>query len=125
MKRSIALLLLLLTACGPKPAASGNPPSGSWAGEYGPDASRREPITLDLTWENDNLRGVVHSGVRSLPLTKASFTPDTGAVAMEFDAQGNGGRIVHYVIEGKVSGNTMTGTWTHDDQRGDFRVTKQ
>ena len=44
---------------------------------------------------------------------------------MEFDAEGNGGRIVHYIVDGKVTGNTMTGTWTHDGQRGDFRATKQ
>ena len=44
---------------------------------------------------------------------------------MEFDAEGNGGRTVHYVIDGKVDGDTMTGTWTHDDQRGDFRVMKE
>jgi len=44
---------------------------------------------------------------------------------MEFDAEGNRGRTVHYIIDGKVNGNTMTGTWTHDDEKGDFSVTKQ
>jgi len=44
---------------------------------------------------------------------------------MEFDAEGNRGRTVHYIIDGKVNGNTMTGTWAHDDEKGDFRVTKE
>src|SRR5262249_4173939 len=72
-----------------------------------------------------NLAGAVHAGPRSLPLTKTSFMPETGAISMEFDAEGNGGRTVHYTIDGKVSGAVMTGTWTHDNQHGDFRVTKQ
>jgi len=60
-----------------------------------------------------------------MDLSKASFKPETGAISLEFDAQGNGGQTVHYTIEGKVEGNTMTGTWTRDAQRGDFRVTRQ
>ena len=61
----------------------------------------------------------------SFPLKKASFAPDTGAIKMEFDAEGNGGRPVHYMIDGKISGTTMTGTWSHDGQRGDFNVKKE
>src|SRR5262249_40382542 len=99
-------------------------PSGTWSGEYGsPD--RRESISVDLRWENGELRGVVHAGPRSLPLTKASFTAETGAISMEFDAEGNRGRTVHYIVDGKVNGKTMSGTWTHDDEKGDFQVTKQ
>ena len=32
---------------------------------------------------------------------------------------------VHVIIEGTVKGDTMTGTWSHDGQRGDFRLTKR
>jgi hypothetical protein len=119
-------IALLIASCASKPAASASdPPSGKWSGDYGPDASRREPVAVDLQWEGGNLGGAVRIGVRSLPLTKASFTPATGAITLEFDAQGNGGQLVHYVIEGKVEGNMMTGNWHHDDVRGDFKVTKQ
>jgi hypothetical protein len=88
-------------------------------------SGRGDPISVDLRWEDTSLRGVVHAGPRSLPLTKATFIPETGTISLEFDAEGNGGRTVHYVINGRVSGSTMSGTWTHDDQHGDFRVTKQ
>jgi len=120
--------VLLLSACASKPSATATneaAPSGKWAGEYGMGTDRREPINVDLHWEDTNLRGVVRAGARSLPLTKASFKPETGAISMEFDAEGNGGRTVHYIIDGKVSGDTMSGTWTHDDQSGDFQVKKQ
>jgi hypothetical protein len=128
LANKVALIaLILLSACAPQPTASpsSQPPSGTWSGDYALEADRREPIGVDLRWEGENLRGAVRSGPRSLPLTKATFKPETGAISMEFDAEGNGGRTVHYVIDGKVSGDMMTGTWTHDDQHGDFRVTRQ
>ena len=127
MRRCIAFALaLLLAGCSSKPAASDHSPGGIWSGEYGPtDSDRGDPIRVDLRWEDAKLSGVVHAGTRSLPITTASFQPDTGAITMEFDTQGNGGRTVHYIIEGKVSGNTMSGTWTHDDQHGSFRVKKE
>ncbi len=117
--------LLFMTACASKQAPSTDPPSGSWLGDYGPDAERREQIRLDLKWEDSNLRGVVRAGFRDLPVSKVSFKPETGAITMEFDAQGNNGQTVHYVIEGTVKGDAMTGTWSHDSQRGDFRLTKR
>src|SRR5262249_524482 len=126
MKLSLCLAaVLLLASCGSKPVAAGEPPSGTWSGDYGPDAERRENIRLELTWEGCDLRVVVHAAIRDLPVCKAQFKPETGAITMEFEAQGNGGQIVHYVIDGKVQGNTMSGTWTHDVQRGDFRLTKK
>ena len=127
MKRTFSwvVLLLLLPACASKTTVSTAPPSGTWSGDYGPDAERRESIRLDLTWEGENLRGVVHTGFRDLPVEKVSFKPDAGTIAMEFEAQGNNGQAVHYIIEGKVQGDAMSGTWIHDSQRGDFRLRKR
>jgi hypothetical protein len=122
---TFTITLLLLSACKPQPAVSNQAPGGTWSGEYSLGPDRRESISVNLRWEDGNLRGIVNAGPRSLPLTKASFTAETGAISMEFDAEGNRGRTVHYIIDGKVNGNTMTGTWTHDDEKGDFRVTKE
>lgn len=117
--------LALLSACAPRTAElSTAPPSGTWSGDYGADADRRDPVTLDLRWDKTTLRGTVHAGPRSLDVSQALFKPETGAISIQFDAQGNG-RTVHYVIDGKVDGNRMSGTWSHDGQQGDFRVTKQ
>ena len=32
---------------------------------------------------------------------------------------------IHYVIDGKVEKGTMTGSWTHDNRKGDFKITKK
>jgi hypothetical protein len=124
---ALSLVVAVLLGCSKPapPSASADTPSGMWSGSYDLASDRRESIGLDLRWEGDKLQGVVHAGTRSIPLTKASFQRDTGAISMEFDAEGNGGRTVHYVIDGKVDGNSMTGTWKHDDLKGDFKVTKQ
>jgi hypothetical protein len=126
VKKIVLIALLFVAGCASKPATSTSTdsPSGSWSGEYGPGSSLRDSIRVDLRWENGDLRGVVHAGPRSMPITKASFQRDTGAITMEFDAEGNG-RTTHYVAEGKVNGSSMAGTWSHDDQRGEFRVTKE
>jgi hypothetical protein len=116
--KTLLFIALLLASCSSKPAgpASDAPPGGRWSGDYGPDAVRRESVAVDLRWEGNNLNGSVKVGVRSIPLTKVTFTPATGAITLEFDAQGTDGQPVHYM---------MTGTWRHDDVSGDFRVTKE
>ena len=102
---------------GSKPASSGNgAPSGTWSGDYGPDADRRDPVTLDLRWEDSILRGTVRAGPRSLDVHNGSFKPETGAITLEFDAQNNG-RTVHYMIDGKVNGNKMSGSWRTEAAR--------
>ncbi len=116
--------LLLLTSCSPPPSAQQSDVTGKWSGDYGPDADHRDPVTLELRRENDHLFGNISAGPRLIPV-RATFKPDTREIVMEFDAQGNGGRTVHYKIDGKVDGNTMSGSWIHDDQRGDFRLTRK
>jgi len=131
---AVFLLMILVSCASPSPnpvdapaapAVAGDPPAGRWSGDYGPDADRRERISVELRWEGSDLRGVVQPGMRDLEIVKASFKPETRAITMEFDAQGNNGQTIHYIIEGKVEGNTMSGSWHHDDQVGDFRVSRE
>ena len=121
----LAVLLLLLSACGGSTPACPERSDRDMVRRLWTWLERRRLISVDLRWENDSLHGVVHAGVRTIPLVKASFKRDTNDLTMEFDAEGNRGRTVHYVIEGKLSGNAISGTWTHDDEQGDFKVTKQ
>lgn len=145
MRRSLLLLsvlcaLLVLGACGSEPAetpepaatdtaaapdASADPLSGTWKGDWGPSASDRNPVTLDLKLDGTALTGTVNPGANAVPLTKGSFTRETGVVTMEADAKGHDGAAIHYTIEGKVEGSTMTGTWNHGEKKGDFKITKE
>jgi len=141
MRRSLLLLsvlcaLLVLGACSSEPAkapeptakeapatpaatpdASADPLSGTWKGDWGPSASHRNPVTVELKWDGTALSGTVNPGPDAVPLTKGSFNKDTGAVTMEADAKGHDGKAVHYTIEGKVDGTTMSGSWNHMTRR--------
>lgn len=143
MRRSLLLLSLLslflvVAACASEPAttepatpegaapdASADPVSGMWEGDWGPTAEHRNPVTLELTLDGTTVTGNVNPGANAVPLTKGSFASDTGMVMMEADATGHNGEAVHYMVEGKVEGNTIMGSWTHDDKKGDFKVTKK
>jgi len=149
MRRSLLLLsvlslLLVLVGCSSEPAktetpapapaaapappatpdASADPISGTWKGDWGPTPTHRNNVTLDLKLDGTNLSGTVNPGPDAVAITKGSFAKDTGMVTMEADAKGHDGKAVHYTIEGKLDGTTMSGSWNHDDKKGDFKITK-
>ena len=145
MRRSLLLLsvlsaLLVLGACSSEPPstpaepaatdatatpdASADPLTGTWKGDWGPSASHRNQVILELKSDGTALTGTVNPGPDAVPLTKGSFNKDTGMVTMEADAKGHDGKAVHYTIEGKVEGTSMSGSWNHDDKKGDFKITK-
>ena len=105
----------------------GDPASGVWAGDWGPNPGDRNTVTVELKWDGKALSGNVTSGTnvtKPIPLQKTSFDPKTGVIHMEADASSRG-QTVHYVIDGKVEKGTMTGSWNHDNRKGDFKITKK
>lgn len=108
----------------PAPDATADPLSGTWTGDWGPNANDRNMVTLELKYDGTNLTGTVNPGPEAVTLTKASYAADTKTITMEADAPKRGGGTVHFVIDGKVDGNTMSGSWSHDDKKGDFKITK-
>jgi uncharacterized protein (DUF2147 family) len=147
MRRSLLLLsvlslLLVLGACASEPAkapepaadtkaapdaapaATDDPLSGTWKGDWGPSATHRNPVTVELKLDGTNVTGTVNPGPDAVPLTKGSFAKDTGMVMLEADAKGHGGETIHYTIEGKLDGTTMTGSWNQPKNKGDFKITK-
>jgi hypothetical protein len=107
--------------------AQGDPVSGTWTGDWGPSPNDRNDVTLQLKWDGKTLTGNVTSGTNvtsPIPLQKTSFDPKTGSVHMEADASSRG-RTIHYVIDGKVEKTMMTGSWNHDNRKGDFKLTKK
>lgn len=121
----VCLFACFLIAVSGMAQQMGDPLSGTWAGDWGPSASDRNQVTVDLKWDGKNLTGTVNSPPQTVTLQKATFDAKTGAVHFEADAKGRGGNTIHYVIDGKVAGNTMTGSWNHDNRKGDFRITKK
>jgi hypothetical protein len=100
--------------------------SGTWAGDWGPNASDRNQVTVELKWDGKALNGVVKTANRQeVSLQNSSFDPATGIVKMSTSAQNRRGGTVNYVIEGKLANNVISGSWNHDNVKGDFRITKK
>ncbi len=107
-----------------KPMAA-DPLSGTWTGDWGPSAADRNQVTVELKWDGKALTGTVNPGPNAVVLQKCTFDAKTGAIHMEADAKGRRGNDIHYLIDGKVENNTITGSWNHDNRKGDFKITKK
>jgi hypothetical protein len=101
-----------------------DPLSGTWTGDWGPSKADRNDVRLELKWDGSALTGTINPGDKAIPIKNASYDPATKTVKMEAEATGRAGTPVHYVIEGKVDGTSMTGTWKHETRNGDFSVSK-
>lgn len=118
-----ACLLIAMSAFAQKPAA--DPLSGTWVGDWGPSPDDRNQVTVELKWDGKKLAGTVNPGPNAVELQKTSFDPKTGAVHFEADTKDRRGNPIHYVIDGKVDKGTMTGNWSHENRKGDFKITKK
>jgi len=105
--------------------AAADPLSGTWTGDWGPTPTHRNAVTVELKWDGKILAGTVNPGPDAVELKNATFDPQSGAVHMEADAKSRRGSEVHYMIDGKVEGDTMTGTWDHGNRKGDFKITRK
>jgi hypothetical protein len=105
--------------------AADDPLSGTWIGDWGPSDWDRNQVTVELKWDGKNLTGTVNPGPNAIELKKATFDSKSGAIHFEADATDRRGAAIHYVIDGKVEGSAMTGTWSHDNRKGNFKIQKK
>jgi hypothetical protein len=105
-----------------------DPISGTWAGDWGPNANDRNDVTLALKFDGKAVTGNVTGGTNvttAIPIQKGTFDAKTGAVHMEADSKDRRGQTVRFIIDGKVDKGAMTGSWNHDTRKGDFKITKK
>ncbi len=102
-----------------------DPLSGTWTGDWGPSAGDRNPVTVELKWDGKALSGTVNPGANAVALKNCTFDAKTAAVHMEADAKSRRGMDIHYLIDGKLDKDGMSGTWNHDNRKGDFKITKK
>jgi hypothetical protein len=123
LSRAVALVSFALLAS--VALAQQGPLSGTWTGDWGPSAADRNQVTVELKWDGKALSGLVNPGANAVELKKCSFDAKSGMVHMEADAKSRRGADVHYMIDGKLDGNVLSGTWNHDARKGDFKITKK
>ena len=99
--------------------------SGTWTGDWGPSERDRNPVTVELKLNGTAVTGTVNPGPSAVAIKTGSFDRATGTVKLTADAKDRRGNDVHYVIEGKVAGTSMTGSWNHAARKGDFKIAKK
>src|SRR5438105_2288681 len=132
----LVLLFCILASCARAQSAQqgGDPLTGTWIGDFGPAFYDRNTITLELNWDGKNLTGMVRPGVpgarmyrnfESFPIENAAVDLKTGTVKFEATYKP---KARHYVIDGKLKGNTLSGAWNRPEETykdGDFKLTRQ
>ena len=121
----ICLIFCLMISASAFAQKAADPLSGTWVGDWGPSAADRNQVTVELKWDGKKLTGTVNPGPNAVEVEKGTFNPKTDAVYFEANAKNRRGNMVHYVVEGKVEKTTMTGSWSHDNRKGDFKITKK
>ncbi len=126
-------LLACVSVAIPLLAQEGHPLVGTWHGDWGPTLTHRNDVTLVLDWDGKNITGLINPGPDSIKLQKATLEPSNDpknwVVHFEADAKDHEGKVVHFMIDGKIENLTairrsIVGTWNHGNVRGDFKVTR-
>jgi hypothetical protein len=119
------LVCFLAVSAGFARQAGNDPLTGNWVGDWGPSTFDRNMVEVQLKWDGMVLTGLVNPGPNAVTLSKTAFDPATGTVHMEANAKGARGQDVHFIIDGKVDKSIMSGSWQHDNRKGDFKITKK
>jgi hypothetical protein len=111
-------------------AQEGHPLKGSWIGDWGPNKGDRNPVTIVLDWDGKNITGTINPGPNAVPIQKATLEPKGWLVHFEAETKDRSGKIIRYVIDGKIDNlglpnRAIVGTWTHDNVKGDFTIQRQ
>jgi hypothetical protein len=135
MRRTLSVICLLaciaiaLPILAQQKSAAADPVTGTWTGDWGPNAADRNQISVNLKMDGGNVTGTVQSVTPKrddVAITKGTYTAAGNKVHLEAEAKNpRSGAAVKYVIDGTIAGTSMTGTWNHDDKKGDFKLTKK
>jgi hypothetical protein len=107
----------------------GHPLVGTWSGDWGPTPAHRNQVTIVMNWDGKNVSGIINPGPDVIPMKVATLDPTKWTVHIEADAKDPSGNPVHFVVDGKLDNilsykRTLTGTWTHGNVKGDFKLTR-
>ena len=119
--RTLACLALAALAL----AQEGHPLTGTWSGDWGPNAAQRTHLTLVMGWDGKAVTGMINPGPEAIPIAGASIDFSNWTVRLEADGK-QAGRIV---AEGRIEElasphRTISGTWRQGTAQGEFKLTR-
>ena len=107
-------------------AQEGFPLDGTWRGEWGPPGGEGNHVVIVMDWDGEQINGLINPGPRSIEFSRAELEPSTWMVRIE--AVGHDEEEI--VVEGRLQdigsyNRYITGSWTQDGVRNDFRLTRE
>jgi len=78
-----------------------------------------------MKWNSKTIEGTINPGRNAAPLKVADLDASNWTVHLEGDTKDH----KHIVIDGKLDkigsyNRTITGTWSEDGMKGDFKITR-
>jgi hypothetical protein len=137
LRCAVAVVVATLTFAGSIRAQEGHPMTGTWYGEYGTGAAKKD-ITLVMKWDGSKVSGLVNPGPGATPITSVTLDIIPGK-AGTFSLNNPEGTqpippvfnvkivIGDLALEGRmqnpVGGNrSITGTYTRGADKGPFQI---
>jgi hypothetical protein len=111
-------------------AQEGFPLVGTWYGDWGATPDKRSDVTVIMTWDGKTIGGTIDPGPDAVTFKTATLDSTTWSVHIEAERAAKGNSpAVHYVIDGKLANlgsynRTLSGTWTANGVKGDFKLTR-
>src|SRR5262245_50196901 len=68
-------------------AQEGHPLTGVWYGDWGPNATTRNHLTVQMQWDGKNVTGIVNPGPDSYPLKVVTLDSSKWTVHIEADGK--------------------------------------
>jgi hypothetical protein len=122
-------------------AQEGHPLAGTWYGDYGTGAQKRD-LTVIMKWDGRAVTGTINPGPDATAIKSAVMditpgkpapegqdstagTPPVFRVRLEIDLPNTTGgtTVFEGTIQNPVAGNRrITGTWTRGSERGNFEL---
>lgn len=109
-------------------AQQGHPLTGTWNGDWGTTPTERTHVTVVMTWDGKEAKGVINPGPDS---ANASVFLDVinWTVRIEADMKDKSGKPVHLLAEGKMENigsyhRTISGTWREGATNATFKLTR-
>jgi hypothetical protein len=108
-------------------AQEGHPLTGVWYGDWGPNATQRNHLTIQMQWDGKGVSGIVNPGPDSYPLKIVTMDSSKWTVHIEADAKDEKGTAAHVAADGKLENigsynRTITGTWSQGGAKGTFKL---
>ena len=119
-----------LFSAAPVAAQEGHPLKGSWLGTWGTSQNHADDVLVVLKWDGKVISGTINPGTDNIPIKNATLTPEGWLVHFEGDGKDKAGKVITYVIDGKLENlglphRSITGTWKGGTENGAFKISRQ